>query len=257
MKFDSTFDLFTGVIGVYIDYLRKNTKLRFLLFLCFTFLILLTSLLRVYSNSIFYQPTIKNTNDVLSVLIILFSILLIFTSVAYSKIVFSSGKIGIDLDSIRTESEELKRKLSEKQDDVFNTIQLSLNQLKEYYAINLSQAKSSYNWSIAAIIIGIITLIVGIWFFYFNVNPNISLAIISGISSVIIEFIGASNIYIYNKSLKQLNIYFKELINIQDTMLAIELSESIEDIEKKISIKEKIIFSLISRSSKRVEFLDD
>ena len=90
----------------------------------------------------------------------------------------------------------------------------------------------------------------GIWLIYFTENPNYNLALITGISGILIEFIGASNILIYNKSIKQLNIYFKELIKIQDTMLAIELCEGIKgNDEKKLEIKEKIIISLMSRSS--------
>lgn len=254
---ETSVDLFSGVIGLYIDYLRKSPKLRFGLSIGFSILTLLAITLRILSNNLFQQVILKDINDLLVGLIFISLVLLLFTISSYTKIKISAGKFGIDLESIRTEREELKKKFSEKQDDVFNTIQLSLNQLSEYYTINLSQAKSSYRWSIAAIIVGIITLLVGIWFFYFNINPKINLAIISGISGVIIEFIGAANIYIYNKSLKQLNIYFRELINIQDTMLAIELSEKIEDNDKRIAIREKIILSLMGRSSMRAEFLDE
>jgi len=254
---ETSFELFSGIIGLYIDYLRKSKKLRKILTIGLAVLTVVSIVLRIFTNNLFQESLVKDVNDLLFGLIIFLLVLFVITIASYTKIKISAGKIGLDLENLRTEREELKKKFSEKHDDVFNTIQLSLNQLTEYYTINLSQARSSYRWSIAAIIVGIITLLAGIWFFYFNANPNINLAIISGVSGVIIEFIGASNIYIYNKSLKQLNLYFRELINIQDTMLAIELSEKIDNNEKKIEIKEKIILSLMGRSSMRVEFLDD
>lgn len=254
---ETSFDLFSGIVGLYIDYLRKNKKIRTVLTAGLSILVFAITALRIFSKHLFNEKIIQDANELIGISIFLSSLILLLTIASYTKIKIRSGKIGIELDGIRKEREELQKKFSQKQDDVFNTIQLSLNQLKEYYTINLSQARSSYRWSIAAIIVGIITLLVGIWFFYFNTNPNISLAVISGISGVIIEFIGASNIYIYNKSLKQLNLYFKELITIQDTMLAIELCDKIEDVDKKTQIKEKIILSLMGRSSMRPEFMQD
>lgn len=255
--FNTTFDLFTEIIGLYFDYLRKNKKIQLTISITFALLIIIFIGLRIFSEHIFNDNLLTQVNDFLSVGLIFSIVSFLITLASYTKVKISTGKIGIDLEGLRKEREEIKKKFSQKQDDVFNTIQLSLNQLTEYYTINLSQARSSYRWSIAAIIVGVITLLSGIWFFYFGNNPNINLAIISGISGTIIEFIGASNIYIYNKSLKQLNIYFRELIAIQDTMLAIELCEKIEDSDKKSQIKEKIIISLMGRSSMRPEYMED
>lgn len=254
---NTSFDLYTELIGLYFDYLRKNKKAQLAISIISAILIIIFIGLRVFSEHIFKDDLITQVNNFLIGGLIFIILFFLITIASYSKVEITSGKIEIDLDGIRKEREEIKRKFSQKQDDVFNTIQLSLNQLTEYYTINLSQARSSYRWSIAAIIVGIITLFFGIWFFYFGVNPKIDLAIISGISGTILEFIGASNIYIYNKSLKQLNIYFRELITIQDTMLAIELCDKIEDSDKKTQIKEKIILSLMGRSSMRSEYMED
>jgi hypothetical protein len=255
--FNTSFDLFTEIIGLYFDYLRKNKKAQLTISIVSAILIITFIGLRVFSAHIFNDDLLTQVNDFLFGGLIFSILFFLITIASYSKVKISTGKIGIDLEGLRKEREEIKKKFSQKQDDVFNTIQLSLNQLTEYYTINLSQARSSYRWSIAAIIVGIITLLSGIWFFYLGENPNINLAIISGISGTIIEFIGASNIYIYNKSLKQLNIYFRELIAIQDTMLAIELCDKIEDTDKKTQIKEKIILSLMGRSSMRPEYMED
>lgn len=67
---------------------------------------------------------------------------------------------------------------------------------------------------------------------------------------IITDFIAATYFYLYKKSIEQLNMYFKELIKIQDTMLAIELCNKIDvhSNEYNESIK-SIIMELLKRSS--------
>jgi hypothetical protein len=178
--------------------------------------------------------------------------------ISFTDIDLDKSGIFIELNNIKQEREKIKERISKNENNVIDTIQLSLNQITEYYTINLNQARSSYNWSITAIIIGLSTLIAGAWLIFFRTNPNLTVGIITGISGILIEFIGASNLYIYNKSLRQLNLYFNQLINIQDTMLAIELCEKIDDTNpKKIEITEKIILALIGRSSMKENLAQD
>ena len=78
-------------------------------------------------------------------------------------------------------------------------------------------------------------------------NPNINFTIITGISSALIEFIGGAYFYLYNKSLKQLNFFYEKLVKMQDTTLAIQLTESLGE-EKEIELKERLIMELMARS---------
>lgn len=251
-------DMYFGILSSYIEYLRKNRNARKIVLFSQIIILILLGSLRIFSSHIFENGLLDSVNEWSVIFLALTGLFLFVTLLSYTSLKFDNNGLVIELDGLRKEREEIKKKISENDDDIFNTIQLSLNQLTEYYTINLSQARSSYRWSITAIVVGILTLLAGIWFIFFDTNPKLDLAIISGISGVIIEFIGASNLYVYNKSLKQLNLYFKELLRIQDTMLAIELCEKIKDNEpKKIEIKEKIILSLMERSSMRTEFLDD
>lgn len=143
---------------------------------------------------------------------------------------------------VQSESEEIKNK-----NNVFNTIQLNLNQTTEYYTINKSQAKQSFRASIFAIVIGLITLVVGIWFMFYK--ENITMATISAISSVLLEAIGGMYFYVYRKSLEQLNFFYDKLEKTQDTMVAIELTNNISNDAKKMELQEKLILNLIERSS--------
>lgn len=162
--------------------------------------------------------------------------------------------LDVELEKLSVEREELKAKVVQNEDkgvkvknNVFNTIQLNLNQTTEYYTINKSQAKQSFRASIFAIVIGLITLVVGIWFMFFK--ENITVATISGISSILLEAIGAMYFYVYKKSLEQLNFFYDKLEKTQDTMVAIELTNNISDNAKKMELQEKLILNLIERSS--------
>ncbi len=161
------------------------------------------------------------------------------------------GPLEIQLDRLHTERHEITSKIEEDNDrKIFNTIQLSLNQLTEYYSINKAQARSSFGLSIFAIILGLITIISGIWMFYLKSNPNISLTMLTGVAGLLLEFIGGAYFFMYKKSLEQVNFFFGQLIKIQDTMLSIDLAKNIGSNDKQIEMTEKIIISLLERSLK-------
>ncbi|MGG1339032.1 hypothetical protein GH892_03020 [Bacillus thuringiensis] len=163
--------------------------------------------------------------------------------------------LDIELEKLSEEREQLKAKVQGEdikvKNNVFNTIQLNLNQTTEYYTINKSQAKQSFRASIFAIVIGLITLVVGIWFMFYK--ENITMATISAISSVLLEAIGGMYFYVYRKSLEQLNFFYDKLERTQDTMVAIELTNNISDDAKKMELQEKVILNLIERSSSNVK----
>ena len=69
-----------------------------------------------------------------------------------------------ELGDIRKRREKIEERFAtEDKAGVLGTIQLSLNQLTEYYAINKAQARRSFNFSVVAIGMGLITLVSGIW----------------------------------------------------------------------------------------------
>jgi len=176
-------------------------------------------------------------------------ILIILSKLAYS-VEKNSENYETEIKNIRTERIIINQKIDqEKEFDIFHTIQLSLNQLNEYYTINKKQARSSFRFSVFAIVIGLITIISGIWLYYLG-KTNIEISYISAISGVILEFIGGAYFFIYKKSLEQVNFFFGQLIKIQDTMLSINLTNNIKDETKKTEMKEKIIVSLLERSLK-------
>jgi hypothetical protein len=160
-----------------------------------------------------------------------------------------------ELAPIRKEREEIRDRIKEKEPDIFDTIQLNLNQLSEYYTINKSQARNSFRASLTAIVIGFITIIIGIWLFYISDKPNPNLTYMTVIGGVLLQFIGAAYFYLYNKSLIQLNFFFARLTIMQDTMLSIKLCDQIADMPTKATILERLIFEIITRDASTRKYL--
>lgn len=177
--------------------------------------------------------------------VIVVFILYFFSLMAKTQDIFQEK-----LDELKAERKEITNRIESKKElDIFYTIQLSLNQVNEYYTINKSQAVSSFKISAFAIIFGLLTILAGIWFYYLG-HEYINLIYISGVSGLLLEFIGGAYFLMYKRSLEQVNFFFGQLIKIQDTMLAIKLSESISIEDKKVEMHEKIIVSLLERSLK-------
>ncbi|PFK77402.1 hypothetical protein COJ21_09780 [Priestia megaterium] len=232
--------------------LSKNKKARNITLLI-SLLMLATgiSLIVVYRETSFFDKPIGIT-------IIILSAISLITLVC-SLLAFSSLKIdmrnpfNIELESLSKEREELKKKVEKAEpltNNAFNTMQLNLNQTTEYYTINKSQARSSFSISVFAIVAGLITILVGIWLFYFKTNPSLEVTIITTASGVLLEVIGGLYFHIYNKSINQLNFFYEKLERMQDTMLSIELCNDIKEEQKRLELQEKIIINLIQRSNK-------
>ncbi len=244
------------LLGLVIDTLREKTKIRTTIVTISVLAISLLTFLIVISPYIDHGIEVA-IRELVPPIIFIFSAVLFVSFISYTKVDIKNDKLDIELVNLRQERDEIRRRLAEsrieekKEENVFDTIQLSLNQITEYYTINKSQARSSFTFSVFAIVVGLITLIGGIWIFYMKENPNVELTVITSISSVLIEFVGGAYFYLYNKSLKQLNFFYEKLVKMQDTMLAIQLTESLNS-DKEVEIKEKLIMELMARSKETV-----
>ncbi|MFB2769933.1 hypothetical protein ACE1AT_11710 [Pelatocladus sp. BLCC-F211] len=170
-----------------------------------------------------------------------------FAFLALSRLNFQEDRKVINL---KQERIAIQEKIREKtSSNILEIIQLNLNQLDEYYTINKNQARNSFYTSLFLIFLGFLTITFAIVLFLFNPNLNISIPVISGISGVLLQFIGGANFFIYSKTLEQVNRFYNNLIKTQDTMLAIELCRQIDDEDKKKNLMEKVVIDLLKRSS--------
>jgi hypothetical protein len=170
--------------------------------------------------------------------------------VAYVGFKRSATAAEQELAPIQEERKQINSRLSSDAlpTNVIDTIQLGLNQLNEYYVINKSQGRSSFYASMFAIMLGFITIIASIAMFYLAKVPNLTMAAISTLSGIIIQFIGAAYFYVYRKSIEQMNLYFDQLTKMQDTMLAVKLAQDLTDGDKRSDAVECLVSALTSRS---------
>lgn len=242
-----TYTFIGDIADFLIEEVRKRSKLRLYLTVFSTLIFLVSvTLLNIFHSPQVLNPSVRVIAQPVSILSGLLVLLLLvsFTPARFR----GNDDTRLELQTIRQERKELRQRVAGKpRADVFDTIQLSLNQLTEYYAINKSQARNSFRFSVFSIIVGLATLIAGIWLFYLSSTPNIQLTAISSISGLLIEFIGGAYFYLYRKSLDQLNYFFEQLIRMQDIMLSIKLCEDFPDPARQAELKEKIIVTLIEK----------
>lgn len=244
------FDALFITVKSFAEFLRtrKNSRLFILLTSTISLIVFSTFLL----ISIFSNSTANSSFPIFMILTLISLFLFLSSVLAFSETeIVVENSLARELLNLSQERVKIKEKIIEKplHNNAFNTIQLNLNQTTEYYTINKSQAKSSFGASVFAMFAGLVTILVGIWLFYFKDDPNLEVAIITVSSGVLFEIIGGLYFHVYNKSISQLNFFYEKLEKMQDTMLSIELSNSIEDQTKKIELQEKIILNLIQRNN--------
>lgn len=216
-----------NIVNEYHKVLNRHRRARVIIILTTLFFSFAFTLLSIANNLYFKNEII----DLISAIGFTFFLCLLYlTTTSYFPQKTISTKEQ-ELIEIKTEREDILKRITDSKtsNNATATALLNLNRITEYYTINLGQAKSSYRWSIISIVAGTLTLGYCIWSFTSNSQSNMTIAVISGISSIIMEFIGGCYFYMYRKSLSQLNLYFKELLKIQETMLAIELCEKLAD----------------------------
>jgi hypothetical protein len=131
--------------------------------------------------------------------------------------------------------------------DINKIISLSLNQMTEYYTISKSQARNSFWISVLAIVSGLLSLLFGIFLYYFRGQPQATaITAISTFGGVLAQFIGAAYLYIYRKSLSQLNLFFQQLAAMEEVMLAAEQCDKIKSDEHRDTIRGEMILFLIT-----------
>lgn len=242
--------LFSQVAGE----LRKRPRLRAVL----AFVTPLLGIGFLLGRMIFMRgydgPSDRLADTVFTPLIILAFGTFFVVIITYTPFEFHSSSRSTDaeIDALRRERAELRARLDTEASskhqgpaDVLDTIRLSLNQLTEYYTINKGQAKSSFRASMGAMVVGLLTILVGIWIFYTSPGGDVKVAVIAGIAGILAEFIAGAYFYLYNRSLTQLNYFYDKLTAMQDTMLAIRLCDTLPE-PRATATKERLIEVLIT-----------
>lgn len=111
--------------------------------------------------------------------------------------------------------EELKNTLgiytSGENSDIIGLMADNLNEIRQFYELTKEQAINSYNLaknsSIAGIALIIIAILIAIIF-----NNN-QIAVVTAAGGIIVEVLAGTSLFVYEKTLKQLNYYYASLHN--------------------------------------------
>lgn len=147
------------------------------------------------------------------------------------------------------ELDDEKKFLLEKtqnESNIIDFVRLNLNQLDEYYTINKIQSRNSFRLSVLTIVLGTSAIIFSIFYTLYN-NEYSNITIITAVAGALMEFIGATSIMLYKESMKSISSFYIRLTQLQNIMLAIELSNALKD-DKKDRETSKIISTLIGGS---------
>ena len=118
----------------------------------------------------------------------------------------------------------------------------SLQQTKAYYKHNRTQMAIIFICAIFSCFVGLTILLVSI--FYFSDEAKT----MGTISGTVVSFISGTFFWIYKQCYNQVQLYFNELIRIQNISIAIELAQECTDEAKNANI-DKIINFLIKTTN--------
>lgn len=143
--------------------------------------------------------------------------------------------------------EQIEKKL-------FQVIKYRRESLNYYYNTNFNQTKKSYRYSIIAMFIGFIIIIIGIIsaFGFFDIvstdikETEINNVVIAG--GVIAEMISALFLWIYNASSKQLMYFYSQQIQAHNALISFIISGTMKKETEEDKAKEKIIECILKPS---------
>lgn len=150
-------------------------------------------------------------------------------------------------EKFETGIQELK---SKGKNDPLSVLEIDTNRLAEYYDINQKQAKASFNWAIFAMVLGLLTIMAGIWLYYYEDGKGSGTVLITSLTTcagIITNFISGLFIYLHNETQKRSLIYYSNLIKNQQMELSIVVANEVNGEAEKNEIKKEIIKELCRR----------
>ena len=132
-------------------------------------------------------------------------------------------------------------------DDIFKYILLiNISALDEYITLTRLQAEQSFliskNVALGGCVVMILAIILSICITVGG-NTNLNAGYLSGIAGIVTESIAGVFLYIYNKTLQQLNLFHDKLILMQQTSMSYMATSLVSDINK----RDQVIMDLANK----------
>jgi hypothetical protein len=129
--------------------------------------------------------------------------------------------------------------------DILEIMIRNVKELKEYYVINKQQARNSFSAALLISVLGFFLFSTGIIINTLFQRSN-DIIIFTTISGSIIEIISGLFFWLYNKAIKQINIFHESLQDTQKYLTAIQLSDRMTE-EKRDLVYSFIIGQMINK----------
>jgi len=140
------------------------------------------------------------------------------------------------IDENKTEKKDEAKKDPFKQNQAY---------IDAYYETNQLHVKWSFWASLGALSIGLGVLITGISLALHGSDKTIS--IVTSSAGVLTQFISAGFFILYSKNLKQLNVFYNQLIKNQDILFAWGMTSHVPEAQRTVMLQ-GIIINLLKRS---------
>jgi hypothetical protein len=119
-----------------------------------------------------------------------------------------------------------------------------------YYKTNQRHVAWSFWASLSALIVGLCVLVTGVALAFYGSTPAVSITTTA--AGVLTQFISAGFFYLYNKNLRQLNVFYQKLVQHQDLLFAFGLTGHMPESDRPEAIK-GLVGALLSRSAPSVD----
>ena len=199
----------------------KNRKIKILFFISIILGIAAVSVQTLGEADIIYFPIAK-------ILTLVFGIagLLLFTGI----LMFSRQVI---VEKEERKIEEVERKYEQNPEDTKSAWDLARIKLESYLNRNLRQVRSIFLLPVTIIMVGFIIISYGIFKVYES-PENLEASILVTCSGVLVNFIGATFLFIYKSTMSQAKEYVSVLERINAVGMSIQILENIENKDSKL-----------------------
>lgn len=94
--------------------------------------------------------------------------------------------------------------------DILELMLANMKEIKDYYVLSKTQAKNSFFLAVVMCITGFLLMGIAISAAFFN-SENLMSTIVPAIGAAIVEVVAGTSLFVYKKSLEQLNHYYSSL----------------------------------------------
>jgi hypothetical protein len=132
-----------------------------------------------------------------------------------------------------------------------DALNLDFKRLSEYYAINQSQARSSFRWAKFSMLGGFATIIVGIWLFYFRpTQPDKFMSTLSAATGCVINIVSGLFLRLHSQTQDRALLYFEPLARLQRLSLAMRLVDAHKESSEQAQARNLVIRELLEQARK-------